>query len=321
MQYLFAHVSSSTYRDSSFLDHRTSPAPTEVKGADINIINRLLNSNSRPANYIFHSAFCCSTLFANCLQTVSDSLVLKEPLILLHLADALAHSKNSGNFIRRHWWALLRPSLLLLEKKYSGQQGVIIKPANSANNMLEDILSLRPTKTLFMYGSLRDFLLSNLKRLEESRYMVPLFLKRLYPITDYAEKLNIPDVQNLEHLKQCAVLWHTQIYHFYLVAAASGNDSVRCLAASDFLEEPESIVRQALDYFGLACDTERLNQLAKNGPLSRHSKSGDGYDTDERSDENAALSVQHESALHSTLEWMDGLLNKLPVNPPLQPQL
>ena len=319
MQYIFAHVSSNTYRDSSFLDHRMSPVPSVMKGAAINIVNQSLKSDGRPANYIFHSAFCCSTLFSNCLQSVSDSLVLKEPQALGHLADALARSQKAGSFNRYRWQQVMAPGLRLLEKSYPGQQGVIIKPANSANNMMHDILSLRPSRTLFMYGSLSDFLLSNLKGLDESRQMVPLFLERLHPLTDYADKLPITDVQNLEHLQQCAVLWHTQLYHFSRLAAA--NDSVRCLAATDFLEEPESVVRRALDHFGLPCDSERLNQLSSSGPLSRHSKSGDRYDSDTRADENAALLEQHGGVLNETLKWMDSLLDDFPIVLPLRPQL
>ena len=143
-----------------------------------------------------------------------------------------------------------------------------------------------------MYGALSDFLLSNLKGLDESRQMVPLFLERLHPLTDYADKLPITDVQNLEHLQQC-----------------------------DFLEEPESVVRQALDHFGLPCDSERLNQLASSGPLSRHSKSGDRYDSGTRADENAALLEQHGGVLNETLKWMDSLLDDFPIVLPLRPQL
>ncbi len=319
MQYLFAHVSSSTYQDSSFLDHRMSPVPTEIKGAAINVVNRLLKSDSRPANYIFHSAFCCSTLFSNCLQSVSNGLVLKEPKVLGNLADALAQSQSSGGFNRRHWQAFLAPSLRLLEKSYPGQKGVIVKPANSANNMMEDILDLRPSRTLFMYGGLSDFLLSNLKGLDESRHMVPLFLARLLSLTDYADKLQIADVRSLEHLQQCAVLWHAQLYHFSRLAAE--NNSVRCLSASDFLQEPESAVRRALEFFELPCDTEQLSLLAESGPLSRHSKSGDRFDSETREDENAAISAQHGSELEVTLSWMDGLLDRLPINLPLRPKL
>jgi hypothetical protein len=170
-----------------------------------------------------------------------------------------------------------------------------------------------------MYASLKDFLLSNLKGLDESRYMVPLFLKRLYPLTDYADKAQIGDLDSLEHLQQCAVLWHTQLYHFSKLAA--GNDSVRYLAASDFLADPNAIVERALEYFGLPCDSARLKQLAISGPLSRHSKSGDRFDSDKRANENAALTAQHDSELKDTLDWAGGLLQTIPSDPPMQAAL
>jgi len=54
MQYLFAHVSRETYRDSPFLDHRMRPVPSEIKGAAIGVVNRSLMSDGRPAD----SAYC-----------------------------------------------------------------------------------------------------------------------------------------------------------------------------------------------------------------------------------------------------------------------
>lgn len=319
MQYLFARVSSSTYQDSSFLDHRMNPPPGEITGFAMRDINRSMKHEGRPANYIFHSAFCCSTLLSNCLQFVSNSLVLKEPKALGHLADALAQTKTIPNFNRDRWRMVLAPALRLLEKTYPGQQGVIIKPANSANELMPDILAVRPSKTVIMYGSLKDFLLSNLKGLDESRYMVPLFLKRLYPLTDYADQLQIGDVSSLPHLQQCAVLWHSQLHYFS--GLASENGAIRYLAAGDFLREPEAVVERALEHFGLPCNPERLDQLLESGPLSQHSKSGERFDAGARADENAALSAQHKSELQDTMTWMEGLLKTLPVDMPQQPQL
>jgi hypothetical protein len=319
MQYLFARVSKDTYRESSFLDHRMNPLPVDAKGAAIASVNRFLKNDSRPANYIFHSAFCCSTLFSNCLQSVSDSLVLKEPQVLGSLGDALAQSQSSGSFNRDHWLAILAPSLRLLEKTYAGQRGVIIKPANSANNLILDILNLRPSKTLFMVGSLKGFLLSNLKGLDESQRMVPLFLQRLIPLTDYAIKIQLANPESLGHLQQCAILWHTQLYHFSRLAA--GNPSVRFLHADDFLQEPEAVIERALEYFELPCETADLQQLTTSGPLSRHSKSGDQFDAAAREAENLKLSAKYDRELKDALVWMDGLLEKLPIDLPLQPQL
>jgi len=317
MQYDFAHVDRSTYRESSFLDHRMTPAPSVVEGADIDSINRILNNHGRPANYIFHSAFCCSTLFSNCLQSVSDSLVLKEPEVLGHLANSLARTRTSAGFNLNRWLGFLTPSLLLLEKHYPDQHGVIIKPTNAANILIEDIFRVRRSKTIFMFSSLSDFLLSNLKGPDESRQMIPEFLKRVIPLTDYARK--IPGMVQLDHLQQCAVLWHAQLYQFLLLGG--GNDSVRYLAADDFLAEPGAIVSRALEFLDLPCDEERLDQLATSGPLSRHSKSGDQFDAAKRADENAAVMAQHAGELQEVFEWMDESLKTLPIDPPLKAQL
>ena len=77
-----------------------------------------------------------------------------------------------------------------------------------------------------MYGGPNEFLLSNLKGLDESRYMVPPYLARLCPLSDYENLVGIPGVKNFKHLQQCAVLWHTQIYHFSRLAAETATVEV-----------------------------------------------------------------------------------------------
>ncbi|MGH8035482.1 MAG: hypothetical protein ACREO9_09665, partial [Lysobacterales bacterium] len=83
----FAKVSRQTYFSSSFLDHRIVPMPEQVltaTGAEVDAVLR--GRKHPPGAMIFHTAFCASTLLASCLDHPSRTLVLREPMVLTHLA-------------------------------------------------------------------------------------------------------------------------------------------------------------------------------------------------------------------------------------------
>ena len=87
-RYHLAKVSRETYRVSSFLDHRIHPLPTETLSITGQQIDEVLQFVAvPPANWIFHSGFCCSTLLASCLDHPGNTLVLREPKALSLLAQ------------------------------------------------------------------------------------------------------------------------------------------------------------------------------------------------------------------------------------------
>ena len=61
-----------------------------------------------PSAYIFHTAFCCSTLLARALDVPDRTLSLKEPNILMVLANQMRMS-NLGSF--EQTWRIAAPGL------------------------------------------------------------------------------------------------------------------------------------------------------------------------------------------------------------------
>lgn len=321
MQFEFARVSRATYEQSPFLDHRITPRPDTFERAPILAVSSALAQQpaSRPGHYVFHSAFCCSTLFARCLQAFDHTLVLREPEILVRVATARRELSRSGRFSKAEWLPLVRPVLSLLDKRYNDDLNVVIKPSNFSNALIDDVMTDRRRKALFMYGSREEFLISNLKKLEEGKRMIPVFVNALVPDTDYLQRLPGIDISSLNHLQQCVLLWHAQLYSFARYLAAYGSDRIRFLTAEEFLSRPDAVLSAAAAFFDLG-DAD-IDEVISSGPLSRHSKTGDDYGTDRRRSESAAIQEQYGDDITATLRWSDELIRHLPVELPLQPRL
>src|SRR5690242_9997556 len=77
----FVRMSPETYRASVFLDARTHHLG-EIRTAGMDELLRGRPRGPSRVHYIFHTAFCCSTLLARHLEALPRVLVLKEPGIL-----------------------------------------------------------------------------------------------------------------------------------------------------------------------------------------------------------------------------------------------
>ena len=106
-----------------------------------------------PCHFIFHSAFCCSTLLARALDVPGRSMGLKEPLVLNDLAQA-ALAAGTPAAVR----AQLEPILSLLARPFAPGETTVIKPSNVANVLIDQILDVRPTSRPCCCRLTSDFL-------------------------------------------------------------------------------------------------------------------------------------------------------------------
>src|SRR5206468_6981110 len=104
-------------------------------------------------HYIFHSAFCCSTLLARALDLPGTAMALKEPQILntvTEAARAKALSRETLQLIVR-----------LLARPFGAGERVIIKPSNVVNLLATALLEIDAgSNAIFLYAPLRRFLRS-----------------------------------------------------------------------------------------------------------------------------------------------------------------
>ncbi len=134
---LFVPSDQSLLRDLSFIDGRASFS----KGPAVTIaLDDLINNSVPPSGadrYIFHVAFCGSTLLARLLDQPGSALVLKEPNVLVDLSN-WKHSGPDARFA-----PAVDHALSYLRRPWTAGEPIIVKPTNWINNLLPDIVRCR----------------------------------------------------------------------------------------------------------------------------------------------------------------------------------
>ena len=173
----FLPIERSEIRQVSSLSRQVIDPGRQLIPVALSELTPLLNSpdqslTKKPARFIFHTAFCASTFLSRCLDVDGLSVSLREPQLLLDAANAKRlqwRSKTTGLDYR----AMPKLALLLLQKHAGPSEKLIIKPINSVNNIISELLQLTGSgKSLMLYTDAKNFLLSTLRKGEESKYTV-----------------------------------------------------------------------------------------------------------------------------------------------------
>lgn len=254
-----------------------------------------------PIHFIFHTSFCGSTLLAKALGVPGTS-ILKEPDVLINLANRMIRSDNQGNRQR------LELVLRLLERPFAPNETVIVKPTNFANRLLENTLAQRPqSKAVLLYSDVETFLRSLLKRGMFGRiFGRKLFTQlRSWSPLDFGygpeELLQLTDVQ------AAALAWLMQIHHFDAMARAF-RDRVMLLDSPTFLASPADAIGKAQALFGLGLDRSEVEAIAAGPVFSKHSKFSDrDYDAEARAKEHEAATTAHSEELEMVVKWIEAV--------------
>ncbi|GAB4189830.1 MAG: hypothetical protein Tsb002_17220 [Wenzhouxiangellaceae bacterium] len=292
---LFAQVTEETYRQSAFLDHRISPRPDQF--FRLPLAQALAEQDQLPpppALYIAHTSFCCSTLLARCAQ--SDALLcLREPRVLGVLANEYRRGLNEVQVDR-----LAEGVFRLLGKSWSAEQQVLIKATNFTNNLLHPWQRLWPRrKTLLMWGSLRDFLISMCKHGDEAARHLDPFLRAFLIDAGVAENQQHQYLQ-LPLLRRAVWVWVLQIRLFERVLQSQAD--VRTLSASDFLQQPQAVIARLYRWLGLAPATVP-SEAVVNAVLGHDAKIGKTAAVGDVSGGRQRIEEQFQRDIADALQW------------------
>jgi hypothetical protein len=214
---------------------------------------------ARAPGFIWHTSFCCSTLIADCLEWPGLSLSLKEPIALVDLAFA-RHGRD-----RRADAALTSGVVRLLGRPFDPGALTLIKPSNAANPSI-GALSAAAGPSLFLYSSLRRFLLAVARGGEKRRFFARTLVRQRAQTP--GALLPVRDLEQFTDMQAAAVAWRLQMQEFRAAAARLGPARAMLLDAEAFLRDPADVLARLDGFFAIGLGSARIAEIVA-GPKTR----------------------------------------------------
>lgn len=262
-----------------------------------------------PLHFIFHTAFCGSTLMLKALEAPGRTFGLKEPDVLINLANRFIRSDDPANRER------LRLVLKLLARPFEPGETMIVKPTNFANRLILPALECRPeSRAVLLYSDVRTLLVSLLKRGMWGRIWGRRLLWSAGSWTSLKLGYDAEQTFVLTDMQALALAWLMQMRHFAEVAQKMG-DRVMLVDSADFLEDPRRTLAAITQLFSLGFEAQEIEALATGPAFARHSKFSDrSYGNAERAADQHAAESAHREELEMVVKWIESVAAHLGVD-------
>lgn len=249
--------------------------------------------------FIFHSAYCCSTLLARAFDLPGVSFGLKEPQLL---NDVTGLRLRGGD--PRLVAAAMDIALLLLARPLGAGETNVVKPSNLLNPSIPLITAMRPdVRGLLLHAPLEVFLASVARKEIEGRAWVRELMWKLIQVGQ-AERFGFTseDLYRQTDLQVAAVGWLAQQATF--AEAAQRHEGYRTLDSETLLAKPVECLAGLRALFGLDFDAE---QVAAGPAFRTHSKDRSDYSTREREQERDRGKSLHAREIGMAMTWSENL--------------
>ncbi|WP_272063775.1 hypothetical protein [Oscillatoria sp. CS-180] len=316
----------SNYGTSLHLDHRIKPSSHRKQTLTVEPLIQLepeVLAAAKPVKYLFNSAFCGSTLLANCLDQPGYCLSYKEPLALSQLCLAKLDWPDEVSTLGISWQRLLSLTRSLLSKTFDPAESALVKPSYLCTTAIADLRAIDPFefRGLFLYSDLQSFLCSTLKS-SGRRHWVRGALKNVRKLANN-QILRDVDTESLSDATAAAYVWVGQM-SAYLDACQQTEGDLRSLSFDTFLKQPEQALDAIVKFFSLNFSPQDIEQIVNSQLFSTYSKptalqSGLSkigisstaqrpFSKQERKRVLAAIGERYSSEIEAGLTWADKLL-------------
>jgi hypothetical protein len=257
-----------------------------------------LAAASGPIHFVFHSGFCCSTLFTSCFDQPELATTLSEPMIL---NDIIGWRRRGAP--PQATGALLDDALSLLARPFEGDQAAVIKPSTIVNGLAAAMLAIRSeARAIVMYAPIDDFVTSIAKKGIDGRLWArELFLAMRRE--ELTQGLGFTDEQffGQTDLQIAAIAWLGQQRLFGQLIARFP-DRVRVLESESFLAAPRQALVAAASFFELRMSKAEI-ETAVSGSLTRNSKDGKAYSRGARRAEYRSARTTYGDEIGKVATW------------------
>ncbi|MCL9981790.1 MAG: hypothetical protein NBV60_01405 [Erythrobacter sp.] len=256
-------------------------------------LGRLAPPAETPVTFIFHTAFCRSTLLVRALEQPGISTGLSEPGIIASLAGAGAAGQGA-----------LAPVAALLARPWGAGEAVFIKPTNHANRLGPGLMQALPqARAVLMTNPLPSFLAAVVRKgMLGRRWGRQLYLELMsYAGMDLGmdgrEQFAMTDLQ------ATALAW---FLNQRLLAALASNfgTRVRVLDGDAFARDPAATLAAVYAFAGKDVSPSQIAAIASGPVFARDAKTGEDFAAKSARDNAATSSTVTDDEIAKVSEWI-----------------
>lgn len=261
---------------------------------------RAASGAAGPVHFIFHSAYCCSTLLARAFDLPGTAWSLREPTILNDLVGWRRRGAAPAAVQDR-----LADALTLLERPFGRGEAVVVKPSNVVNALAPAIMALRPgARALLLHAPLPVFLRSIAKKgmwgaLWVREYLVGARKDGLVELGFSPEQLF-----GQTDLQIAALGWLAQHALFARLTERFGPERVRTIDSERLLSRPAESLAALGRLFALPLTDAAVEGIVQGPVFSRHSKEDKSFDTGARQREHEAADQLRGEEVEKVSAWI-----------------
>lgn len=251
-----------------------------------------------PIHFIFHSAFCASTMLVRALDVPGSAMGISEPVIL----NDMVGWRRRGADVRRHG-AVMNDVIGQLSRSWGKGEAVVVKPSSVFSGLSMGAMALRPqAKALLLYAPIGEFLLSVARKGMWCRLWARELLEGL--LEEGMVDLGFEPRDYLRHtdLQAAAVGWLAQHRQFHRIARQFGPDRIATLDSETLTGDPAAAVAKVAKHFDLA--VQQPSNYETHPALTRNSKSGTAFERGERQLDQARAREVYGDEIDKVSEWI-----------------
>ena len=255
-----------------------------------------------PIHYIFHSAYCCSTLLARAFDIDGVAMGLKEPLILNDLSGWRQRGAEAARLAE-----VLDSVLTLLARPFAPGEAVIVKPSNLLNPFAATMLAMRPqAHAVLLHAPLPLYLASIARKGMWGRLWVRELYWKLsrFGILDYG--FTPEEVFRQTDLQIAAIGWLGQ-HRLFADLVKRFPDRVRTLDSETLVARPAEVMARLSRSYGLDLDDDSVAAIAAGDAFTRHSKGGAAFGAAERKAEQRDGAAVHAEEVEKVAAWAEAV--------------
>ena len=312
----------------SALKHEYIDPTRKLIPVPIGKLTGLLHTNSqalleKPPRFIFHTAFCASTFLSRCLDVKGVSTGLREPQLLLDAANAkrlLWRSKTTQLDYRQ----LARLALILLQKHARPGETLVIKPINSVNNIISELLEATgQTRSLMLYTDAKNFMLSTLRKGEGGKHTIRAMFDLLRCDFPHLANLSLSAMIHMTDWNIILTLWRLQIDQAErALRQYSGKQVMASLYGEELIHNPLESIRQANRFLDLGISEEQISAILESDKRFEDAKaSGQRFSVKKRDETYQKLEQFYGAELEQIFKWMLRNNPSVKLNPQLSAKL